>query len=138
MANLSIFDVWTACDDKLMAANRKALVALACCVRMECVVATMAFASIVMNVCPTEMRKRSAGIVPAGKGTCPLKVCCSRFGFCGTTSGFCEAQGQGSSLKTPSGICGSAPEHSTQSQGSSNANPPSEFKVLVRIVLAVA
>jgi len=26
---------------------------------------------------------------PAGKQTCPLNVCCSQWGFCGTTADFC-------------------------------------------------
>lgn len=39
--------------------------------------------------------------VPAGK-TCPLNVCCSKFGFCGTTSLFCDtSEGCQSNCGTP-------------------------------------
>lgn len=44
--------------------------------------------------------------VPAGK-TCPLNVCCSQYGFCGTTSEFCGTSCQSGCDQPSSNISGS-------------------------------
>ncbi|KAK1953668.1 glycoside hydrolase [Colletotrichum sublineola] len=49
-----------------------------------------------------------------GKATCPLNVCCSQYGFCGSTDKFC-----GDGCQAGFGGCGPAPAPSCSSEGGS-------------------
>ena len=58
-----------------------------------------------VNSCNAKSECDPAGWGPqyAARPTCPLNVCCSRFGFCGTTADFCDGKALAGNPSCPGG-----------------------------------